>query len=399
MAPLAYILAESGGEATFWLPKSASNLSPNVDWVFSVVLYTSIFFFCVIVGVMTFFVIKYRRRTPNDRTPVITHNTPLEIVWTGVPLVLVVVFFFLGFKGFINYDTPQSDSYVIEVEAQKWNFTFYYPNGGTGAELYVPFNKPVKLVLRSKDVLHALYIPAFRTQRNAVPGRTTEIWFIATRHADNEGFPVFCTQYCGDGHSKMMTRAFVLDEAEFQKKLAELANPFKEKDAAGKEHWVPYVTLGKKLATASGCFQCHTVDGKTAQGPTWQGLYKRDLRFSVCDVSGYSLRAGDSDEKWNEYLKQHILTPGMKVVEGFPNVMPNFSTQFGGPEGSFKDEKLRALIEYIKSLGPNYAGPRVNGKVLEAKDVSPEVYDVKQGKTDHPESLKAQAAGAKAEIQ
>jgi cytochrome c oxidase subunit 2 len=398
MTALGHILAEGGG-ASFWLPKSASNLSTGVDWTFNLVLYTSIFFFCVIVTTMIIFVIRFRRRTPNDRTPLITHNTPLEMVWTGIPLILVVLFFYLGFKGFINYDTAASDAYVIDVEARQWSFTFNYPNGGTSSALYVPFNKPVKLILTSKDVLHALYIPAFRTQRNAVPGRTTEIWFVATMHSpeptknDPGGFPAFCTQYCGDNHSRMFTQVHVLDEADFQKKLTELANPFRNKDPEGKERWVPYVTLGEKLATDNGCFQCHSTDGTPKQGPTWKGLYKSGVTFGAADVPGYALSAGDPDDKWEAYLREHILAPGRKVVTGFPAVMNPFP-QFDGPPGTFKDEKLRALIEYIKSLGPNYAGVHLKSGTFAPDKVPAGTYDVTKGQDHHPESLAAQASAA-----
>ena len=92
---LSQILADGG--ATFWLPRNASNLAGNVDIAFNLLLYICTFFFMVIVGAMTFFIIKYRRKTANDETPLITHNTPLEILWTGIPLVLVVVFFASGF--------------------------------------------------------------------------------------------------------------------------------------------------------------------------------------------------------------------------------------------------------------------------------------------------------------
>ena len=392
MTSLAHILAETG-DPTFLLPRGASNFSENVDWAFNLILYTCVFFFAIIVFAKIFFVIKYRRRSPDDQTPIITHNTPLEILWTGIPLVLVIAFFVVGFRGFLDYDTPPADAYRIEVEARKWGFTFYYPNGGVGSELFVPINKPVKLVLRSNDVLHAVFIPAFRIQRNAVPGRETQLWFIATKHSPAEGFPLFCTQYCGDGHSKMTSHVHVLDETgdnSFAKKLAELANPFKEKDAGGKEHWVPYVALGEKLAKSSGCAQCHSVDGKVSQGPTWKDLFKRDHRFSASDVPGFSLSAGDDDAKWEAYLRESVLHPDVKIVEGYPNIMPNFASTFEGKTGDFKDEKLRALVVYIKSLGSAYAGPMLDGKQYKPGAVPAELYDVKPGQDSHPESLKAQ---------
>jgi cytochrome c oxidase subunit 2 len=298
----------------------------------------------------------------------------------------------VGFKGFINYDNPRSDSVVIDVEARKWGFTFTYPNGAVSDALYVQKDVPVKLNLHSIDVLHALYIPAFRVQRNLIPYRQTAIWFIpthyspATTKADPGGFTAFCTQYCGDGHSKMYTRVFVLDKATFDEQMKALANPFKEKQGE-KNVFVQYKDLGKKLAAQMGCATCHTVDGKPSTGPTWQGLWKRDHTFSATDVPGYTLTASDPDQKWEDYLAESMISPGAKVVSGFGNAMPSFAAQLSGgvadPQGfNANVEKHRALIEYIKSLNPSY-------KPAVSREANPELFDADRPNAVHPESLAA----------
>src|ERR1043165_4640327 len=132
--------------ADIFLPKPASNLAPDVDQAWNLILYVTGFFFVVVVGAMTFFIFKYRRRTPNQGAQSeVTHNTPLEIAWTGIPLILVVAFFWVGFKGFVHYDTPQSNCAIVDVLGQKWSFTFTYPNGATSPDLYVVYNQPVRL--------------------------------------------------------------------------------------------------------------------------------------------------------------------------------------------------------------------------------------------------------------
>jgi len=285
----------------------------------------------------------------------------------------------------LNYDTPLSNAIPVDVRAQKWNFTFMYQNGAVAPELYVEKDVPFVLNLTSIDVLHGLYIPAFRTQRNLIPGRTTNIRFIATQYSPKEGFPIFCTQYCGDGHSRMFTYVHVLDLAAYADKMKELANPFKEKDAAGHSHWIPYTRIGEKLYHQSGCATCHSVDGTRIIGPTWKGLWKSDVHFSASNVPGYTLAASDPDEKWEAYIRESVLVPDAKIVDTYNNVMPSFASQFGGDPKSAKDEELRAIMAYIKSIGNTGWQPAI--------PPDSELYDADKYPI-HPESLAAQQAAA-----
>jgi cytochrome c oxidase subunit II len=402
---LPHILAS---DKTFWLPKGASNLAPDVDWAWNIILYVTGLFFCIVVGAMTFFVIKYRRRTANDATSEITHNTPLEIAWTFIPLVLVIMFFWVGFKGFLLYDTPRSNCVVVDVEAKKWKFTFTYPNGAQDGDLYVLKDQPVRLNMHSVDVLHGLYLPTFRTQRNLIPYRLTTIWFVPTEispepvmgkdkdgkpvEIDPGGWPIFCTQYCGDGHSRMFAHVHVLDQVDYDEKMKELSNPFKKKLASGKSVWVPYKDLGKTLYSQIGCSTCHSIDeNKTVgTGPPWYGLYKSNVEFHASNVPGYTLSASDSDEKWLAYLNESILDPDAKLVRyngtNFHG-MTNFNSQLSGNETN--DEKRRALIEFIKSIGTLPYKPAV--------PYDPDTYDADKHPEHHPESvagLKAREAAA-----
>ncbi|MGN6370256.1 MAG: cytochrome c oxidase subunit II transmembrane domain-containing protein [Phycisphaerae bacterium] len=369
------------------LPEPASNLAVDVDWAWTFILITTTIFFLIVVGAMTLFVFKYRRRTPNDKTSEITHNTPLEIAWTAIPLVILIGFFFIGFKGFLNYDTPLGNSIPVDVTARKWNFTFTYQNGAVSPELYVEKGIPFVMNLHSEDVLHGFYIPAFRTQRNLIPGRTTNVWFIPTQISPSEGFPIFCTQYCGDGHSKMYTWCHVLDHDAYIEKMKELANPFKEKLADGKSVYIPYTKIGEKLYHQAGCATCHSVDGSKIIGPTWKGLWKSDVKFSASNEAGYSLSPSDPDQKWELYIHESILHPDYKIVDGYNNVMPSFAAQFDGPAGSAKHELLRALTDYIKSIGNTGWKPTVT------PESNPDLFDADKN-PNHPESEAAQHAAA-----
>jgi cytochrome c oxidase subunit II len=142
----------------------------------------------------------------------------------------------------------------------------------------------------------------------------------------------------------MTTQCVVLDAAGYSAKLAELSNIFL--DPATKKP-LPYAKVGERLYKSGGCAQCHTIDGSPGQGPTWLGLYKSDVRFSVAPP-GYTLTAADGDAKWDAYLRESILDPGAKIVAGYQNVMPSAAPQYSG--SAYKDKKLEALIEYIKSV-------------------------------------------------
>jgi len=350
---------------TFWLPDRASTAGESHDFIWNVVLYTTGFFFLLVVTLMVTFIIKYRRRAGQPYRRAATHNTPLEIAWTMIPLIIVMIFFVLGLKHYVSLDTPPSDAYTIDVEATRWQFQFTYPNGGVSEHLYVPLGRPVRLRLTAPEspmaggkpaVLHALYIPAFRVQKNAIPGRTVELWFQATELPPEQWdgknydhyFDIFCTQYCGDGHSQMAPpnhKVYVLRQGDFDAKLQQLANIFVDADKKPRS----YRAVGESLYKSAGCVQCHSVDGTPGTGPTWKGLYKSDVPFSASNVAGYTLTKADPDDKWDAYLKESVLEPSAKIVAGYQPSMPDFASSFSG--SPYKEKKLAAIIEYIKSLG------------------------------------------------
>ena len=364
-------------EKSFWLETPASNSAQTHDFVFYILLYVMAFFFFLVMAVMLAFVVIYRQRKGHafDRGP--THNTPLEVTWTIVPLIIVLGFFVLGLRYFVDFETPPDGAMVVDVEASQWHFNFKYPNGAEADDLYLEVGRPVLLRLTSKDVSHALFIPVFRVQRNAVPGRTTYLWFEPTEKTEGKDpetgedtfYHVFCTQYCGNGHSEMHAKAYVLDKADYDKKLSEAANIFVDHTT---KKPLPFAEVGKKLYT-SNCAQCHTIDGSLGTGPTWKGLYKSNVKFAASNEPGFTLAEGDPDAKWDAYLVESILHPEAKIVEGYQNVMPSQESGFSDSPGSVpvlaeikariaanketsnKEKKLIAITEFIKSVGdPKY---------------------------------------------
>ncbi len=320
-------LPKSPPSNDFWMPLDASTFSGDVDPLYNFLFWLSTICTAGVVAVMVYFVTKYKagdreKNEVGDDTS--HHNTVLEITWSVIPLFICIGIFVWGFKGFVELRTPPKDTLELHATGQKWKWTFQYPNGHMDSELHVPVDRDVRIIIQSVDVLHSLYIPAFRTKMDAVPGRYSDLWFHATKSGE---FPVFCAEYCGTSHSDMIAKAVVHEPGGYDKWLEGIGEILK-KEAA--ENPVAY---GEKLYNKQGCKTCHTVDGTTLVGPSWKGLWGATRQFA----DGSSAPADEN------YILQSINDPTSQVVEGFPPSMPTY-------KGQMKDWELNALIEYIKSL-------------------------------------------------
>lgn len=190
----------------------ASNFAHSVDSVFLFTIIVSVFFLVLITFLMIFFVIRYNRKK-NPKATNIHGHVGLEILWTAIPTVLVLIMFWYGWVGYKDMADIPDDAMTVDVTAMMWNWKFKYDNGRETDSLYVPVNTPVVLNLRSSDVNHAFYIPAFRIKKDVYPGQDRQIWFEAT----NEGaYDIACAEYCGLQHSYMYSKIFVLSEDEFE---------------------------------------------------------------------------------------------------------------------------------------------------------------------------------------
>lgn len=319
--PLLAAAVSQADQGSFWFPVQASRYAPEVDFLFDFILWISTAFFVVIIAVMAVFIIRYRRRAGVGPKKTPTHNTALELTWSILPGILLVVMFWMGAKAFIGLREPPDDSYEVGVTGQKWNWSFAYPNGHVDPELHVPVDTPVRLVLSSDDVIHSFFVPAFRIKQDAVPGRYTKLWFNAK---ETGTFQVFCAEYCGTKHSDMLTHVVVHEPGGFEKWLAD-ASDFLAK--------LPPAEAGKKIYESHGCKACHTVDGTPGIGPSWKGVYAHQRSFTD----------GTSEVALENYLRQSIVEPEAKVVAGFGPVMPTF-------KGKLKDAEITAVIEFMKTL-------------------------------------------------
>src|SRR5579859_3542377 len=449
------ILAESA--PTFWLPGGASTVSGQVDYLFNVILWICIFFFFLVSILLVLFTVMYRHKPGQTHDTAAGHSTALELTWTLIPSVIVVFLYYYGFRHYMDMTIEPAYSYEVTAVGKMWQWSFRYPTGLEANELHVPINTPIRAVLTSNDVIHSLYIPAFRVKKDVVPGRFNRMWFqatdsnyvvyatsaiidgkLATIAVDSDGKPVnaesdltpkfgsekfsklspgvqtalgdvgakytgdelvnelqlcngsaiyittttsgasptlsmidgggnqlkagsdfgslpasiqaalkseahgdipaaqpiqvfldaqpydiYCAGYCGTNHSIMRSRVIVhRTQADFDSWLkvqTELANN------------LPPVQKGEKLYRTQGCAQCHSIDGSKLVGPSWRDMWGRTE-----NITGGPQIVVDAP-----YVKESILLPQAKIVEGFPPSMPPFA---------LKDADIDALMAYMKSI-------------------------------------------------
>ncbi len=305
----------------FFFPTRGSEAAGSVDSVFYFIFWICVVFFAIIVGLMTYFVLRYRQRPGVEAVKTASHSNALEITWSVIPTILVAVIFVWGFYSYMDMRRPPDNAYEIRVVAKKWNWSFIYPNGYIDNNLHVPIDRPVQLVMSSEDVIHSLYIPAFRLKMDVVPGRYNKTWFVARKVGE---YKLFCAEYCGQQHSKMLAQVVVHDSGGFESWLEHEANFL--------ERMTPEEG-GKILYTRRGCVQCHTTDGSAKVGPTFKGSFGQE--HEMADGSKVLM-----DEN---YIRKSILEPQAQVRAGYKPVMPTYQNQI-------RDEEIDALIAFIKSL-------------------------------------------------
>jgi cytochrome c oxidase subunit 2 len=298
---------------------NASNFVQGVDLSFAIILGVSVFFLLGITVVMVYFVIKYNRKR-NPQASNIHGNNKLEVIWTIIPTMLVLVMFYFGWMGYKPMRTAPKDAIPVKVYAQMWKWSFEYENGKQSDTLFVPKDKAVNLDLISRDVVHSFYIPAFRIKEDVVPGRENKLWFIGQEEGQ---YNIFCAEYCGDRHSYMLAKVSVMP--------ADKYNRWYNDTTKSADH--PGLAVIKKNA----CTSCHSLNGTKIVGPSFAGIWGKKETVITNDVE----REVTVDEA---YIKRSIQDPNADVVKGFNK----------GLMISYKDlvteQEMNDIIEYIKTL-------------------------------------------------
>lgn len=326
---------------------TASNHAANLDALYVFLTIICGISMALVVGAQIYFMVKYKKRSDDDKTSPLKHNGKLEFWWSAIPAVFLLIFFVWGERDFMRLSTPPQSAMQINVKAKQWSWEFSYPGraGATAVDirkdeagepikdengnliviptLVVPLNEPVRLMMQSQDVIHSFYVPAFRVKKDVVPGRYTSVWFEAIQEGE---FPLFCTEYCGDEHSSMIGKVKVVKPEDFEAAVAEATKLEKMPGQTDAE-------FGATVYKAKGCDACHTLDGSPKVGPSFQGIWGRTEQ----------LQDGSSVTVDENYVKQSILDPNSQLVAGYPPQMPSFA-------GQISDEQIDALIEYFKEL-------------------------------------------------
>jgi cytochrome c oxidase subunit 2 len=300
----------------------ASNMVAGVDRAFVFIFLVAIVFIIGITAFMIYTVIKFNRKKGRPAMQ-FSGNTMLEVVWTVVPLILVLLMFYIGWVGFAPMRKPPKDAMVVTAIGRKWEWEFDYGNGMKSKQLVLPVSKAVKINLKSEDVNHSFFIPAFRVKEDVIPGYNNFLWFVPNYTGSYE---ILCTEYCGLLHSAMLSKAIILDQAEFEKWYEELKKTGNKPDDPG-----------MTLLRNTGCLACHSLDGSKLVGPSFKGLYGSQRKV----ISGNAEKTVTADDS---YINRSVYEPDSEIVSGFSKgLMKSY-------KGTVSDSDLAIIIAYMKTL-------------------------------------------------
>jgi len=304
----------------------------KVDQAFILILGFAIVTLLMITAAMVYFIFKYNRKRHPEAAD-IEGSVLLETIWTVIPTIIVMLMFWFGWSGFKALRTVPDDAMEVTVKARMWSWVFEYPDGVISNQLYVPVNEAVKLNITSEDVIHSLYVPAFRIKMDCVPGLNTYAWFRADRTGE---YDILCAEYCGLRHAYMLSKVHVLEPADFQKWLADKQSP------------ADTGPTGQALYQQFGCADCHAMDGSEDIAPALNDI-KGKTQVILVDGVEQTITID------REYLRRAILNPEADLVKGFDPLMPPF-------EGEIEPEQLELMIDFLLGEAPVVADTGPSGR-------------------------------------
>jgi cytochrome c oxidase subunit II len=311
-------------------PQQASVQAGQVDAIYFFMVAITAVFSLLIAGLIVLFAVKYRRRNDDEVGVAIHGSLALELIWSIIPLGIVMVMFGWGAKVFFDLSRVPAGAMEVFVVGKQWMWKVQHMDGRREInELHVPVGRPVKLIMGAEDVIHSFYIPAFRVKADVIPGRYNTLWFQATTPGR---YHLFCAEYCGTKHSGMTGSVVALAPHEFQAWLS-----------GGVVSDSP-VAAGEKLFQSLACNTCH-VQGGQGHGPLLTNVFGHEVVLQ----SGEKLIADEA------YIRESIVRPQAKVVAGYQPIMPPF-------QGMVTEEQLLQLIAYVKSLSTPGGKPAAPGQ-------------------------------------
>jgi cytochrome c oxidase subunit II len=302
------------------MPEQASTFAPQVDALYTFLVLVSGFFSILIAGLIVYFAVKYRRGSPADRTHGSSHFFLMELTWIVIPFVISMVMFFWGARLYFDQMRAPAGAMEIDCVGKQWMWKFQHPNGNAEInDLHVPVGQPIRLRMISEDVIHSMFIPAFRTKLDVLPGRYTTVWFEATKPGE---YHLFCAEYCGAKHSEMRGTVYVMQPHEYQEWL--LSGNTGPTTAES----------GRLLFEQLRCHSCHQGGGVASRGPPLENLFGSTVPLQ----DGTTVLADET------YIRESILRPQAKVRAGYQPIMPSY-------DGQISEEGILQLIAEIKALG------------------------------------------------
>ena len=300
-------------------PESASTMAPRVDALYFFLVGLTVFFSLLIAGLIVYYAVRFRRRSPEAIGARIEGGMVLEITWTVIPFVVVMGIFAWGASVFFAMSRPPDDSLNVYVVGKQWMWKFQHLSGQREInELHVPVGRPVKLIMTSEDVIHDVFVPAFRVKADVIPGRYTSIWFEPTKAGR---YHLFCAEYCGTKHSGMIGQVVVMEPDEFQSWLS------------GGEAEGSLASEGARLFADLACNTCHRPEAQ-GRGPMLNGLFGKSVQLE----GGATVVADEA------YIRESIVNPSARITANFQPIMPTY-------QGVVSEDGLLQLIEFVKSLG------------------------------------------------
>lgn len=319
-------------------PPQASSLAKEHDAIFFALSTLTAVFTLIVVIAVIIFAVRYRRGSKASRANPKYEDLRMELTWTIIPLLLGLVMFYFGARLYVRQRTPPPNSEEIFVIGKQWMWHVQHPNGvRENNTLHIPIGRPVKLTMISQDVIHAFYVPAFRTQMYVVPGRYTQMWFNATEPGQ---YHLFCNLYCGTQHSEMGGVVIAMPAREYAQWLANGGNS------------TPTLTMaqaGAKLYSKLACNNCHGIKD-TPRAPSLVGIYGRKRTFTNAAPTV-------ADEA---YLRESILRPWERITSGYGQEMPTY-------EGQLTEAEVLDLVTYLKSMGATDAASTAAGLTTQAE--------------------------------
>jgi cytochrome c oxidase subunit 2 len=299
-------------------PEQASTIATQVDNLYFFLIALTVFFSTLIATLIVVFAVKYRRRHSAQVGAAITGSIPLELMWSIVPFGIAMVIFAWSSSVYFTISRPPDEAIDIYAVGKRWMWKFQHIDGQREInELHVPLGRPVKVTMTSEDVIHDLYLPSFRVKADVIPGRYQTLWFNATKPGE---YHLFCAEYCGTNHSRMIGRVIVMEPADYQAWLS------------GGTGEMSLAARGQRTFEDLACHTCHMPDA-SGRGPSLQGVFGSQVKLA----DGRVITADET------YLRESILNPQAKLVAGYQPLMPTF-------QGLVNEEAMMGLIEYVKSL-------------------------------------------------